>query len=346
MKKRFVAKNSNKPKRVIKFRYLIYIVIIYFSYNLSLYIDLNKNINISNETFLKVLLGESNHHILYKYSSNNIISKAISFFSGIKINEPTTILNRGLGNVADIDKQNNDMITKLVYNDDYKELEKLQDISEYIKDPNPVEVKQPLVYIYNTHQLENYSMKNLQIYNIKPNVMMTSFILREKLNKLGISSMAEEGNFTEFLRINSWTHKDSYKVSKVYIKDAIAKNTSLKYFVDVHRDSVSRNQSTITINNKVYAKVMFVVGLENPKYQSNLTIAKSIHSLIEKKHKGLSKGILTKKGPGVDGVYNQDLSPNMMLIEFGGVDNSIEEVLNTTEIIADVLAEYIKGDKL
>ena len=34
-----------------------------------------------------------------------------------------------------------------------------------------------------------------------------------------------------------------------------------------------------------------------------------------------------------------------MLIEVGGVDNTIEEVLNTIEAISVVLKDYIKGGK-
>ena len=45
----------------------------------------------------------------------------------------------------------------------------------------------------------------------------------------------------------------------------------------------------------------------------------------------------------VNGIYNQDLSPNTLLIEVGGVDNTIEEVYNTIEALANVLNKYIKG---
>jgi stage II sporulation protein P len=344
MSKYFFAKNKSKPKRKIKLRFIMYILIIYLAYNFTIYFDINKNIKISNEGFLRFLLSESNHHILYKYSSNNIINKAITFFSNIKLDQPTTIIDKGLGKIVNINESNNGIITKLIYNDDYKDFDKLQNISEYIKDPNPKEIVKPLVYIYNTHQLENYSMKNLQIYNIKPNVMMASYILREKLNNLNIPTIVEENNLTEFLRLNTWTYKDSYKASRIYVEDAIEKNNTIKYFIDIHRDSVLKEQSTIVLNNKTYAKVMFVVGLENKDYMLNLTLAKDIHQRINNQYKGLSKGILTKKGKGVDGIYNQDISKNAMLIEIGGIDNTIEEVLNTTEILANIIATYIKDN--
>ena len=52
--------------------------------------------------------------------------------------------------------------------------------------------------------------------------------------------------------------------------------------------------------------------------------------------------MLKKEGQNVNGIYNQDLSNNSLLIELGGVDNNIEEVLNTINAIADILEMYIK----
>ena len=51
--------------------------------------------------------------------------------------------------------------------------------------------------------------------------------------------------------------------------------------------------------------------------------------------------MVTKKGAGVDGIYNQDIHPNMVLIECGGQENSIEEVMNTMDVLAQLLKENI-----
>ena len=44
------------------------------------------------------------------------------------------------------------------------------------------------------------------------------------------------------------------------------------------------------------------------------------------KYYGLSRGIFIKDRKSGNGVYNQDLSPNALLIEMGGVDNTPEEL--------------------
>ena len=53
---------------------------------------------------------------------------------------------------------------------------------------------------------------------------------------------------------------------------------------------------------------------------------------------------MKKTGANVNGVYNQDLSPNCILIEVGGVDNTIEEVNNTMDAIADTLSIPINNN--
>ena len=118
---------------------------------------------------------------------------------------------------------------------------------------------------------------------------------------------------------------------------------SLIYYVDLHRDSIDYNKTTVTINNKKYAKVLFLLGLENANYKENKKVITEMNNIINSKYNGISKGIYEKGGKGVNGVYNQDFSKNCILIEVGGVDNTIDEVSNTIDAIADMLITYI-GD--
>ena len=146
------------------------------------------------------------------------------------------------------------------------------------------------------------------------------------------------------MNINGWDYSNSYKASRIFILDKKNKYSSLKYFIDLHRDSVNKNSTTTTINNKKYARVLFVVGLEHESYEGNLKTSNDINDLINKYYPGLSKGILKKEGIGVDGIYNQDISSNCILIEVGGVDNNIDEVLNTIEALSNIFDYYIKGE--
>lgn len=121
------------------------------------------------------------------------------------------------------------------------------------------------------------------------------------------------------------------------MKDYIDK-PNYKIFIDLHRDSIKRNISIYEKDNKKYAKILFVVGTNHKNYKYNDNLVKELEKLINKNHKGLSRGIMYKE----KSIFNQDLSKNAILIEIGGVDNTIEEINNTLSVIANVLNEYLK----
>ena len=326
-----------KLKKPIKKRIkktFIYIVIIYLIFSITFYYSLKNSSAINNTEFINFLLKGGNSHLIGDYKLVNIVNKSTKFLFNIDLTSPTSILDTSI--VSSNEESE--------HNDDYSNLEDLKKVSSYMSDPNPVDINNPIIYIYNSHQLENYNSSNLDIYGITPNVLMTSYLLKEKLNSKGISTIVEDTNLTEFLSLNNWDHSGSYKASRIFILDKKNKYSTLKYFIDIHRDSVSKNMTTININGKDYARILFVVGLEHDNYKDNIKISEDLNNLFNKYYKGLSRGIYKKEGPGVDGIYNQDISPNSILIEVGGVDNNIDEVLNTTEAISNILYYYIKGE--
>ena len=324
-----------KLKKPIKKRIkktFIYIVIIYLIFSITFYYSLKNSSAINNTEFINFLLKGGNSHLIGDYKLVNIVNKSTKFLFNIDLTSPTSILDTSIVSSNE----------EYEHNDDYSNLEDLKKVSSYMSDPNPVDINNPIIYIYNSHQLENYNSSNLDIYGITPNVLMTSYLLKEKLNSKGISTIVEDTNLTEFLSLNNWDHSGSYKASRIFILDKKNKYSTLKYFIDIHRDSVSKNMTTININGKDYARILFVVGLEHDNYKDNIKISEDLNNLFNKYYKGLSRGIYKKEGPGVDGIYNQDISSNSILIEVGGKDNNIDEVLNTTEAISNILYYYIK----
>ena len=208
---------------------------------------------------------------------------------------------------------------------------------------NEEEVKsnEPLIYIYNTHDEEAYYNSYLNPYNIVPDVKLASYYFQERLKDLGIESVVEKRKIKDVLEGNGWNYRYSYNASRVYLEEVSKNNPSIKYFIDLHRDSVGKDKTTTTINGKSYARVMFLVGLEHENYQKNLDLATRLNELISQFDSTLSRGIYQKEGPGVNGIYNQDFSSKAILIEVGGQYNTIEEVANTIEVIARVLKDYL-----
>ena len=69
-------------------------------------------------------------------------------------------------------------------------------------------------------------------------------------------------------------------------------------------------------------------------------MVKSLNDKLEKKYPGISRGVFLKSYSDGNGIYNQDISKNAMLLEVGGVDNSLEELQRTIDAFSEVLAEH------
>ena len=332
---------SSKKKKKLKLRYIIYLTIIYIAFSYTFYYMVKDNNKISNEEFINILVTSGNANILSQYKTTNIVNSTMKFLLNMDLKKPQTILNTSILKFGTTKKA--EQTISIEYNDDYSNMEDLKEISDYIEDPNPKETNNPIIYIYNSHQLENYSSENLDIYGITPNVLMASYVLREKLNNLGIQTIVEESNMSDILAKNNWDYSYSYQASRQLLQEKISTYKTLKYFIDIHRDSVSKNLTTATINNKSYAKVLFVIGLDHQNWQPNYELATNLNNLINENYNGLSRGIMKKTGMNVNGIYNQDINNNCILVEVGGVENTIEEVYNTMDAISNILSKYIKG---
>ena len=203
------------------------------------------------------------------------------------------------------------------------------------------ESKDPLIYIYNTHQTEEYETSTILDYSIKPTVTISNYILEEIFNKNKLYTYVEESNIKEILNKNSWSYSYSYKATRILLEQRKLEYPTLKYFIDIHRDSITKDKTTVIINNKSYAKILFLIGLENPNYQENLTFTEKLNNKINQKYPNLTKGIYKKGGPGVNGVYNQDFSKYLILVEMGGYQNTPIEVLNSSLALAECFMEVI-----
>lgn len=308
-----------KKKRKFKFRLIAYAFIMFLGYELSFNVIMNMKLVDSNEEFIKALMVDSNYHLLYEKKASDIFTKLFSKI--IDVNQPISILENTLH------------FTPNEENMTYVSNPKLEEVSK-------LEVK-PTVFIYNTHQTEAYQGNALEGYNIKPGVMMASYILQDKLAAQNIKANVMEDNITDYLNLNNMKYSKSYQASRVFLQDALNKYKDYKLIIDLHRDALPKDKSTIIINNKSCAKISFVVGQEHQNYEANLKVTNTINDKIKQKYPTLTRGVLTKGGEDSNGIYNQDLNTNIILIEIGGQENTIDEVLNTIELIAPIIGEYV-----
>lgn len=265
----------------------------------------SSKLKINNKEFTDLIINNT-----YTYKDENIILKAINIV--VDKNNPIKLMNN-----------------------DYKKY--LSNTTE----PVITEETLPIIYLYNSHQTEEYKPSTYAEFSINPTVIMNNYILEDIFNKNGYKTIVEEKSIKEILNNNNWNYNYSYKASRTLLEESIIKYPSLKYFIDIHRDSLPHDKTTISINDKDYAKVIFLIGLENPNYEENLEFTEKINNKMNELYPNLSKGIYKKGGPGVNGVYNQDFSKYTILIEIGGYENTTNEVLNTTIAFSKCFMEVI-----
>ena len=300
-----------KTKRHIKNKYKNIIILIIATLILIL-IARAKTFKIIEITPVKIL------DYTNIYSTTNKKQQLIDSFSQIlkiDINKPTTILEYMIPYTEPNEKN------------EFHTIKQKKELKE-----------EPLIYIYNTHQTEQYIGNDI---TPNPTVLTASYYLKEQLEKLGIKTIVEETNISEILKNNNWNYDQSYKASRINLEKIKQTYPSIKIFIDLHRDALKHQQSTTTINEKDYAKVLFVIGKEHENYKKNLEFTETINNILKQKYPEITKGILQKEGPGVNGIYNQDLSENIILLEVGANENTIEEVTNTLDIISQVIKEKI-----
>lgn len=194
------------------------------------------------------------------------------------------------------------------------------------------------VYIYNTHDEESYSNKGFELYNTTPTVKLASYMLKDELNKLGINALVEERPVIKEIKKQGLPYHYSYDISNKYCKEIKEKYPSIIYFIDLHRDGIDKSLSTVTINNKTYAKMMFLLGMKHNNSNKNLEVVTKLNNYLNDNYKGLMRNIYKRN----DITYYQYLDSHNFIIEVGGQDNTYQEVYNSIKAFAKALESDLK----
>lgn len=210
------------------------------------------------------------------------------------------------------------------------------------------DVSQPLspfdVLIYFTHSHETYKpfveseTGTVAVYDSSSNLFSMQDMIKNYFQLNGLTTSILDVDIQGVMKQNGIPFHKAYDTARKYVAKELEQN---KYdlILDIHRDSVDGEATTLTHNNVTYAKIAFVIGAEHPNYQSNLAYANSLSASLNKIIPGISRGALIKKGEGVNGVYNQDLSKELLVLELGGIDNTEDEVYRTISILAQAISK-------
>ena len=191
---------------------------------------------------------------------------------------------------------------------------------------------QKLIAMYVTHSDESYVPSDgTQSINGQGGIYDVAREFRDALQNNGIDVILDESTH---LPHDSGAYRRSRRTAERLLQhrpDAI---------IDIHRDGIpDQSEYACTIDGKNASQIRLLVGRGNQNSDVNRTFAKQIKAVADKKYPDLIKDIFIGKG-----TYNQDLSPNAILLEFGTHTISKEKVLNSTEVMADVVSTALYGE--
>lgn len=203
------------------------------------------------------------------------------------------------------------------------------------------------ILIYHTHSQETFVDSD---NDPSTSIVGIGRYLTEILNnKYKIPTMHHEGVYD--LINGKLDRSEAYEFAKPEVEQILAENPSIEVVIDLHRDGVADTTHLVTeINGKPTAQIMFfnglsrtrvngdLAGMANPYLQDNLAFSLQMKIAAETKYPGFARRNYLRGYK-----YNMDLMPRMLLIEAGAQTNTVEEMRNAMEVLADLLNSVLTG---
>ena len=205
----------------------------------------------------------------------------------------------------------------------------------------------PKVLIFHTHSQETFVDSTEG--DVSTSIVGIGAYLTELLNAKGIPTMHHDGVYD--LINGKLDRSKAYEFSELGVRKILEENPSIEVVIDLHRDGVGNDTHLVTeANGKQAAKIMFFNGLSrtkangdiaylpNPYIQDNLSFSLQMQLASESMYPGFTRKIYLKGYR-----YSLHMMPKSLLIEAGAQTNTVEEMKNAMELLADVLAKVIVG---
>lgn len=200
----------------------------------------------------------------------------------------------------------------------------------------------PKILLYHTHSQETFvdSVPG----DVNTTIVGVGRYLSKLLNeKYGIETLHHEGIYD--MKNGKVDRTQAYERAKGNIQKILNDNPSIEMVIDLHRDGVGKDTRLVTeINGKPTAKLMFFNGmsrtrtngkltvLQNPYIQDNLALSLQVKLEAEKRYPGLTRNIYLKGYR-----YNMHMKPKTLLVEGGAQTNTVAEIMNAMDYLAEIL---------
>ncbi len=204
----------------------------------------------------------------------------------------------------------------------------------------------PKILIYHTHSQEMFA-------DSVPGDPSTSIVgigdyLTDLLNQTyHIETMHHTGVYD--LINGELDRSKAYDLAKPEIAEILKNNLSIEVVIDLHRDGVGESTHLVTeINGKPTAQIMFFNGLSktrsngeidylaNPYIQDNLAFSLQMQVAASEKYPDFARRIYLRGYR-----YNMHLMPKSLLIEAGAQTNTVQEMKNAMDILAELLDQVL-----
>ena len=207
--------------------------------------------------------------------------------------------------------------------------------------------KGPKVLIFHTHSQEAFVDSTAG--DSGTSIVGMGKYLAEKLNALGIETMHHDGVYD--LINGKLDRSKAYELSEIGVREILNENPSIEVVIDLHRDGIAEDKHLVTeINGKQTAKIMYFNGLSrtksngdiaylyNPYIQDNLSFSLQMQLATESMYPGFARRIYLKGYR-----YSLHMMPKSLLIEAGAQTNTVAEMKNAMDLLANILNKVLVG---
>lgn len=219
------------------------------------------------------------------------------------------------------------------------------DVEYFVSRDLSLEKKQePQILIFHTHGSEGFA--DSRTGEMSDTVVGAGELLAEILREQYGYQVIHDT--TIFDRKNGKDNRNhAYNEALDYLETLLKEYPSIEVVIDLHRDAGTKRVATV--NGKQTAKVMLFNGLcrntqgkltylPNENLKDNLAFSFQMKLIGDELYPGLMNRIFLK-----DYRYNMHLKERYLLIELGTEQNTVEEVKNAMEPLADVLNQVLGG---
>lgn len=205
--------------------------------------------------------------------------------------------------------------------------------------------KGPKVLIFHTHSQETFA--DSVAGDTSTSIVGMGKYLAEKLNALGIETLHHDGVYD--LIDGKLDRSRAYEFSETGVREILNQYPSIEVVIDLHRDGIAEDKHLVTeIDGKQTAKIMFFNGLSrtktngdiaylyNPYIQDNLSFSLQMQLASESMYPGLARRIYLKGYR-----YSLHMMPKSLLIEAGAQTNTVQEMKNAMDLLANILQKVL-----